>query len=227
MKKIFLSIFAVLSMISLVGCKKETESFTLDDKAKNTEIATTWLNSVTYNATAVNNDKIIGDEGYDAKKVSHFEVFLPTDILAETKVNILDIPTYDVHSTVYANYASTTAFGSSDYTLIIDILCTDDSIKAATGYEVLKSKENVVDPKDGFINAEKESKKLAVIYVPAKVNYVKYDSEGSRRMTIMTYVLAPIYATTTIKTNDAYDDTVVESYKSKPLTFKVLNGAIQ
>ncbi len=233
MKKILLGLFAVLGIVSLSGCKKTKESYDLDESAKNHDISNVWFNNIEYNETAINNVAITNKEdGYDTTKTAHFEVFLPKNIQSEAKMNILDIPSYNSKSTIYANYASTTAFSSGDLATIIDILSEDTTIKTAVGYEIFKESSTLVEPKEGFCDASNDEKKFAVLYVPMRVDYVKYIADGdssTRRITLITYVIAPVYATTTVYKDSKYSDSVVESYKdeSKRISFTMQNGAIK
>lgn len=234
MKKFILSIFAALSVFALGSCNNSKESYTLDDSAKETELAKSWFNSIEWNSDAINkadnNDKTENDKtvkGYDSSKTAHYEVFLPSDISANLKLNVSNIASYDKKSTVYANYASCTNLSSSDYGKIIDVISQDTTVKTATTYEPFKKYSTAIDPIEGFIDAAKDSKMFAVVYIPSKVEYIKYDSEGTRKTSLRTFVLVPVYAATTTVSNGVYSDAKVEALKGKSFTFTVKKGAIQ
>lgn len=231
MKKLILGLCATIGIISLAGCKSEsTESYDLDETAKSTTLATEWLNNVSYNGTSVNNSDITGDEGYNSKGTKHYEVYLPEDVKNSIRLNVGDVSSYDEYSSVYVNYASTSSLSDSDYSVIIDILASDDSIMNSTTFEVFNDMSTEIEASDDFLEAEKDTKKVAVLYLPVFVKYVKYKSDNStyvRYETLHTYVLVPVYASLTTYSNCSYNDSVVENYKDNTFTFTLKNGTIQ
>ncbi len=203
MKKsiLFTALVAVLTL-SLTSCRKSSKGDDLPDTSSS-ETAT-YINyikdKITFSETAMNAADI------EDQSKPHYEVKLPTDIEAAKRLNVMDAKAYDSSKdTVYARYGVLEdSWGDDQINECINILVKDETL----GFFKNVSTE-VVPASDYLTSTNKDSRRLAVIYVPVMFNYVGNSDIDDD---VYSYVFAPVYATLTTLTSDTLADSTAQTY---------------
>lgn len=234
MKKFILPALGLVTLAALTSCggqSKNPGTYTISDENAfySTYIKDVVANTdkIAFSDTAINDEVINKAEtGYTAKHTDHFEVFLPADVNASKLVSYSYLEGYKSAklTRVNSNYAATYALSSSEYSEVISILKTEESLPFQT-----KQSSSIEFPA-GYDNVDKSARYSAVVYVPVKVVYVDWykDSKTKQYTTAksLSYVLAPIYSSATTKDSvtGVYADTNVNGLNEVKFTIK--NGAI-
>lgn len=220
MKKIISAMLILLTgVFALTSCRKNNSSsdpisYGSDDK----EIYINYLNTVTFgsdiNATAAAEAK--------TNNQSYYEVYLPTD--TSTKyLSVSSASEYDSkYDSIYANYASTYSKSNDEYNDIINIIKSDAAVGATLN--IFDEVSTKIETPQNYFDTQKDSRVFAVVYVPVKVVYAYY-KKSTLKTTTTSYVLAPVYASLTTKTNDVIADSNVAGINE--IIFTVNKGAIQ
>ena len=161
MKKIFLSVFALLSIFCLVGCKKESsKALTVNKDAMTTQFYKEVI--VEYENIMDMDTKYVEDSSvdYDANKTKHYEVYIPKNV-NDTYLNVMQLKNYTKKSKVNVRYGALSKF--SDYSVIISILNSIESINNFAKYETL------AEPSENYFETEADQRVLCVEYLPVLV----------------------------------------------------------
>ena len=203
-KSILLTALVAILTLLLASCNKSSKGDDLPDTSSS-ETAT-YINyikdKITFSDTAMNASDI-----EDASK-AHYEVKLPTDIEAAKRLNIMDAKAYDSsNDTVYARYGVLEdSWGDDQINECINILLKDETLGVFKNVST-----EVVPATDYLTSTEKDSRRLAVIYIPVMFNYVGNSDIDDD---VYSYVFAPVYATLTTLTSDALADSTAQAYNT-------------
>lgn len=187
MKKIIAVCLALLSIISLSGCKSSTT--VVDKSALSSEIATSYLNDITYNEVACNE--------FTATK-AHYSVYLPTDISSSLRLNVLSVESSITDSTKAFSfaYASPSDFTTSTKTAILKVFkssITNDSL-GDLGFDLSFPTAwtfQVNFDSKTFGSVSGKTREVYTVYMPAYVEYYEI-SDKEAKCVLQSYVLIPV-----------------------------------
>lgn len=187
MKKLLAFTFLLCGIFGLTACGGQKVSYALDETAKNKEIATEWLNNVSYSKTAINEYK---------ETEAHFRYFLPTNTATSIRLNVVNLESYFDKTilSISADYASTTAFDAAAKTTIAESISAglkDFGYDAFTIEKYSAWSNSIETPQEVKDYTGDKNRSLAVVYLPVLVErYLMKDNEQKHVLT--TYVLCPI-----------------------------------
>lgn len=190
MKKLTCILGALVLVFALGSCNSKTD-YSLDKTALNTLAATEWLNNITYSETAFNT--------FEEDSSAHYEMFLPTDLTAACKLNIMNVEESIDKRTDYFEIksGSATEFNDTAISTIEDIVYSDLKVETLAGLTFTASV-----PENFSIEVDFDSEKLPevegkdrvlyVVYLPIYTEYYLQDSDDVNHNTIQTYIIIPV-----------------------------------
>lgn len=184
MKKIICVLMALVSLVSLTGCSNKID-YTLDDTAKNTEIAKEWLNDVEYSVTAYNS--------FDDTK-AHYRAYLPTNMKNSLRLNVLDMTSQFTSSLnkFVISYASCASVADTFKATFVNEIKGTDVNSVLAGSKMAESWDSDLIPAEEFItNSDNKSISCYVVYLPVRIeSYLLKDKVTVK--VLNSYVICPI-----------------------------------
>ncbi len=207
MKKGFLvATLGLVSVLSLASCRKNNTKNDLPDTSSRE--TTTYINyienKIEFNETAMNAADFEGVDG------AHYEVYLPKDIEASYRLNVLDVSKYNSDKEkVSVRYGTLeNSWGQSQINKVIDILVKDETLGVQSTYSLDLEKP------EGYFDTEASTRKVCILYLPVQVNYVGNKKQSSD---VYSYMFAPVYSVLTNLVDNKLTDEKAQQYNQESL----------
>ncbi len=222
MKKILALIFMTCSLFLVTSCNNSEQ--TTDNTSLKTQIGLNWLNDsfeagISYNP--INEFKVGKD---------HYEYSLAKDIESSVRYSesVLTADSLSDNQKAYASYLSTSRLEANVYSdLISNLLECDEvtNLDIIEGNEVQDSIQKEIElPQD--YKTSKENRVIVIAYLPVNVQYITYDDDDNRFISLYTYILCPIYVSATYKVNSEYQDSNLSDLSIEKYEITYKNGLL-
>ena len=233
MKKILLVIFSLMLGLTLVGCNNNQQQ-QADTTSLSTEVAKNWLNLGANDLVSAKYTRKVYEP--ESKKDAYFTIYAPTDIKESIRVvsNKLDPKFFEAGATSKVRYLATTVISDSAKEVIsskavafeetIKSEITDFTAKVQPGYETTFQEL-------GMESYNEDENYLCVFYMPMLLRSYKGTAEEGKdgEITLTTFVIVPVYTTTSGFANAVYTKELVANYvaNNKLVTFTYEDGKIK